>query len=297
MSDGMLEEPRLSVQPLSVQKHIMQVSHTPIENYPSSCSKNGHIMDILVKGWKEPHASQVAFVANTVPSHSRMIYFTRGGFKCYRTTDLDLVSSVCGLKVVCHHLPRNHGRDAAAFYFYASTYYDDLPKYLVVLHGEMGDDFRNPYITISSRIRHFVNYPVHVPMDLVSNTTMFTRLNRLSLPATGWYSGRRLQLSERQNRTYCKSILDDYLKETALELKPVPGATCCASWIMQANLIRKYPLQLYKNLFSCQMAHHDDQAAGRHAYEFVVHSMYSHPPLPSTDEKEAWYKAAYDAWQ
>ena len=158
----------------------------------------------------------------------------------------------CGISVEERILLPNAGREASAFYDYATEFYDAPPDMLVFLHGHGPfDSWHTNSTAVASRIVAY--YKAVVTMAEISNHMVTLTANPKTgetLLDTPFNFGRKLLFPKYGQAvdTECYAILDRH-NATALTGGQL---SCCAMFILPGQRIRLQPRELYRDLKACR---------------------------------------------
>lgn len=213
------------------------------------------------------------------------------------------VDGPCGMRLNERLLLPNYGREGAAFLDHVLEFYDDPPKSIVFLHGHGAIGWHTSCESVFARTayvyRHLVSDDHTMKNDTVQNHMM-----SLTSPANGtlnfamdWYGGSiqdKRRLSEEGEEKYpCQLFKARWGKRDGVfsGLPRYPQfKTCCASFILPGDRIRRYPNVFYEELQALLTNETlDDQ--GRECFEFIIYDLFGENPNTFTEQQ---VKTFYD---
>lgn len=211
-------------------------------------------MVVVVGGFRPLSRPDRDFLVSMVPAGGSVFNYVRG---VARKDDVRMLE--CAIRYTDVFLPRNHGRDAAAFYHWVSRHYDHMPEHLVFLHGHLDKAYHTTRTAIVSRWRYYVRHP---PDGVITLTA-----NAVEKPLE-WYGGRRLTESR---RNCWNPVFATYNVRPRTNV----SRSCCATFIVPTYILRRFPRAMYEELYRCMEEYPDDAFSGRHGFEFVLPNLLS----------------------
>ena len=236
------------------------------------CISVSFTLSVVIGGYKPTPYSHLAFLMPVLPTRTNLIDYVRPPYE--PTTFAPLP---CNITYKIAQIPRNHGRDASAFYHFVHTYYNSLPDHVAFLHGHLGNAWHTTSFAITSRLRHYLLNP---PDGLIT----FTAGPRSEERPLEWF-GHRLEEAEedcwspilrRHNVVYNKSV----------------SRSCCATFVVSSRILHRHPKSLYQSLFRCMMRYKSDQRSARDGFEFVIPDMLASTINANISALSEWYDAA-----
>ena len=177
----------------------------------------------------------------------------------------------------------NVGRDAAVFFHYALSVYDNPPSALAFLHGHVAKSRHNSCGSVYGRLHSYYN-------GIAGADVPYFQAKMISLNDRNWFGrkepvvqnqrcGRRSLLKwtiRQMERRYgnridgeCRSILANW-NITLLER---PYYHCCASFAMPGKRLLSYPRGFYEEMLQYHLKQRLDQLTSRTCFEFLVYHL------------------------
>lgn len=239
------------------------------------------------------HVVIAGFAADTCFEYLYDLGLTNAHVFVYRREGADTTAvrtwrGRCGVTVTEALLLPNSGYEGAAFYDYVSSQYNTLPLAAVFLHGH--GPFGSIYTdgaTVAGRTVAYYRAVAHGE-EIASHMVTLTKPGR-SGSIEGWWN-RRLQwakfpLVSDDNDPTCAAILDKHGALAATDFLE----SCCGSFIIPGNSLRKYPRAMYHELASYLLRATDSKHAAVVCFEYVAVRVFGEKSIASQPRVREWY--------
>jgi hypothetical protein len=232
------------------------------------------------------------------------------------------INGPCGMKLHERLLLPNYGRDGAAFFDHVLEVYDHPPKIIIFLHGHAAVAWHTSCESVFARTAYVyrdyarISHPGY-KITILNNKTCQNHMMTLTSPPEGtidfnlnWFGGiveenttnddwrrrRRLRLlsnetnADNEAKSPCQLFRERWHEKVFSRMKWPLYGSCCASFVLPGERIRRYPKAFYEDLKSVLTdTSHEDQ--GRECFEFLVYGLFGEEPGQFTKQD---LQAMYD---
>lgn len=171
-----------------------------------------------------------------------------------------------------YYIKKNKGREASVYLKYIIDYYDHLTPYTIFLQDE-------------EKSWHHQGSIINHVLSQINKSEKFYNFNNRCLARIK--SNKLYPMMEEYFNKYLQSYIGNIEKYGNWTV----GYKCCAQFIVNKEYIRKYPFEMYKNMFKYMMNNnkYDEKAKG-HMFEWTLHLLFDNPFIIHNMKKEEYDK-------
>lgn len=157
-----------------------------------------------------------------------------------------------------YFVPKNKGREASVYIKYILDYYEHLTPYTV-------------FIQDSEYSWHQDGSLVDLITNQLQKKIKFTGLNNKCM---GFIKSNPMWPDM---QAYWKKTLEPYFGDIEQYGNFTLGYNCCAQFIVNKNVIQKYPKEMYEKIYAYLMDDDVDEKVKGHMLEYTWNLMYNNP--------------------